>query len=100
MAWPAPAPVRVPSFLGARLDRRAHSVAPFGPAAVVIAHAIVAEEIGQHEPCVRGPLADAAVGHDVVGFLEPLLLLVDRAQRTGVLEGSVGIRRSGPGHAL
>src|SRR5690348_7944612 len=44
------------------LDRGADGVAPLGPAAVVVAHAVVAEEIAQHEPGVARALADAAVG--------------------------------------
>ena len=49
-----------------RLDRHADRVAPLGPAAVVVAHARVAEQVGEHEPGVAAALADAAVGDDVV----------------------------------
>src|SRR6266498_2670744 len=51
------------------LDRRPHRVAPLGPRAVVIAHVLEAEQIGQREPGVRGALADPAVGNDVVSLL-------------------------------
>ena len=43
-----------------------HGVAPLGPRAVVVAHARHAEQMGQHEPGVAGPLADAAVDDRLV----------------------------------
>src|SRR5205814_4240380 len=61
------------------LDRHADGVAPLGPAAVVVAHAGVAEQVREHEPRVAAALADPTVGHHVVRRLELLLGLVDRA---------------------
>src|SRR3954467_9733003 len=50
------------------LDRHADHAAPLGPAAVVVADALVAEELVEHEPAVGAALADPAVGdHVLVG---------------------------------
>src|SRR5262249_1466448 len=79
------------------LDRHAHGIAPLGPAAVVVADALVAEQIGEHEPGVAAPLADPAVGDDVVLRPEPDLAFVDGAQRGGILDRPVlRIRGTGP----
>jgi hypothetical protein len=43
-------------------DRYANQVTPFGPRAVVVFHIFEAKQIGQYEPGVAAPLADAAVG--------------------------------------
>src|SRR5688500_4186806 len=52
----------------AHLDRYTDERAVLGPAAVVVADVGVAEQLRQHEPCVAGALADAAVdGHIAVG---------------------------------
>ena len=64
----------------APLDGGAHAVAPLGPGAVVIAHVLIAEQVGEHKPGVAGALADAAVGDDVVGRLQAALLGVDLPQ--------------------
>ena len=53
--------------------------------------------MGQHEPRVRGTLADAAVGHNVIGGCQPLLSQVDGielgpAPERPVLGGSAGPR--------
>src|ERR1700737_785726 len=53
-------------------DRRANQVAPLRPRAVVILHVIVAEQIFQHEPCMRAALADAAIGDHFVIAVDPL----------------------------
>src|SRR5439155_11864171 len=83
------------------LDRQAHRVAPFGPAAVVVLHLLIAEQVGEHEPGVTGALADAAVGHDVFLRRQALLLLVDRPQLGGVLAAPVvGIGRPRPRYVL
>src|SRR5690606_28823249 len=68
------------SFRGSALDRRAHRVAPLGPGAVVVADVPEAQQVGQHEPRVRRPLADPAIRDDLVVRTESVLLLVDRAQ--------------------
>src|SRR5205807_1787428 len=67
------------SLLRTFLDRGAYRVAPLGPAAVVIPDAIVAEQIGEDEPGVRGPLADPAIRDDIVALAQTLLAFIDRA---------------------
>ena len=59
------------------LDRHSNAVAPFRPGAVVVPHALVAEEIREHEPCVARPLADSTVRDDVVGRRQAEVSLVD-----------------------
>ena len=54
------------------LDRHADHAAPLGPAAVVVADALVAEQLVQHEPRVAAALADPAVGDDVLVGVTPL----------------------------
>src|SRR6266849_1028246 len=87
------------SLLGTLLDRNANRISPFGPATVVVPHTIVAEEVGEHEPGMGGSLANAAVRNDIVAFLETLFLLVDRAQRSRILEAAIRIRGARPGNA-
>ena len=62
---------------GRLLDRHADEAAVLGPAAVVVADALVAEQLMQHEPAVRRALADAAVGDDVL-VRRHALALVER----------------------
>src|SRR5205823_1031667 len=63
------------------LDRHADHAAPLGPAAVVVADPLVAEQLVEDEPGVARPLADPAVGDDVLvgrdalGLVEVLELL-------------------------
>src|SRR6187402_1904257 len=59
------------------LNRRAHQIAPLGPAAIVVAHVRMSEQIGEDEPGVAAALADPAVGDDLVLARQPLLLEVD-----------------------
>src|SRR5690349_5294583 len=81
------------------LDRRADQAAPLGPGAVVVADVRVAEQLGQHEPGVRRPLPDPAVGDDrLVGG--NALTTVDLLQLAGRLEGAVGVGGRRPGNAL
>src|SRR5579864_5952592 len=47
------------------LDRHADRAAPLGPRPVVVLDVGIAEQLLQHEPRVRGALADAAVGDDL-----------------------------------
>src|SRR5207245_3047246 len=83
------------------LDRRLHRVAPLRPRAVVVAHVLEAEEIGQREPGVRRPLADPAVGDHVIVRAEPVLRLVDRPQLLRGPEGMrLGCHRPPPRNAL
>src|SRR6266550_7310064 len=98
MALPSFSVLPLLSLLGTLLNRSANCVAPLRPATVVVPHAIVAEEIGEHEPGMGGSLANAAVRDDVVAFLETLFLFVDGAQRSRVLEASIRIRGARPGN--
>src|SRR5204863_513567 len=67
-----------------------------GPRAIVVAHAIVAQEIGEHEPGVRRTLTDTAVRDHVVTGRESLFLLVNIAEVGGGLECAIAIRRARP----
>src|SRR5919112_2628947 len=67
----------------------ADQVAPLGPRAVVVAHVVVAEEVGENEPGVRGALPDPEVRYYVFPPAEAGLALVDAAQLVGALEGPV-----------
>ena len=80
------------------LDRHVDHVAPLGPGAVVVLDVVLAEQLVQHEPGVRGALADAAVGDHVRVAVEDALALVELAQLVGRLEGAVLLHRLGPGH--
>src|SRR5215211_6894260 len=71
------------------LYRGAHQVAPLGPGAVVVAYALVTEEIPQNEPRVGRTLSYPAVGNYVVPLAEARLALVDLLQLIGALEGPV-----------
>ena len=76
------------------VDRDAHQVAPFRPRAIVVADVLVAQQVGEHEPRVARPLADAAVGDHVAVRFEAGPALVQGFQFIGGLEGAVG------GHGL
>src|SRR5439155_7210429 len=81
----------------AALDRRADETAVFGPAAVVVADPVVAEQVLEHEPGVRASLADAAVRDRLVGSIEALVG-VDAPELVGRLESAVRADRRGPGN--
>src|SRR5437867_1092909 len=83
----------------ALLDRHSDEAAPLGPRAVVVADAVVAEQVAQHEPGVRAALADAAVGDGLRAAREPLAL-VDRLQLVRALEAPVLGDGRRPGHVL
>src|SRR5260221_89964 len=81
-------------------DGRADQIAPLGPRAVVVAHARVPQQLRQHEPGVRGALADAAVRDNLAVGCDALAA-IDRTQLVGGLERAVGgIGCRGPGGAL
>src|SRR5437016_7522105 len=80
-------PPRLASALGL-LDWRPHEIPPLGPGAVVVPHIRVAEEVLQHEPGVRRPLADPAVGDDLL-VRRHALRLVKGPQLLRRLEGPV-----------
>src|SRR3712207_2941455 len=84
---------------GSPLDRCTDHVAPLGPRAVVVADVRVAEQLVQHEPGVRGALADAAVDDDVLVWGDALgaVQLLELIRR---LEGAVLGDRPRPGDAL
>src|SRR5262249_58811176 len=71
---PAPGARPRPSLL----DRGADHATVLRPAAVVIAHVLQAEEVGQDEPRVARALADAAVGDRRPVRIDALLLQVNR----------------------
>src|SRR2546423_344174 len=54
------------------LDRNSDQGSPFGPAAVVIAHAIVSQQIAKDKPCVSASFADAAVRNRLALAVDPL----------------------------
>ena len=77
------------------LDRHADEAAPLGPAAVVVADALIAEELVEDEPGMAAPLADPAVGDDVLVGGDALRL-VQRGQLVAALERAVLADRLGP----
>src|SRR3954454_10356837 len=82
------------------LDGDAHQGPPLRPAAIIVPHLLVAQQVGEDEPGVAAALADAAVDDDVVVRLDLRLVLVEAAQLFGGLEGAVfGVHRLGPGDA-
>src|SRR5262249_37085889 len=82
------------------LDRGADHVAVLRPAAVVVAHVLKAEEVGQDEPRVARALADAAVGDRRPVRINALLLKVNRPQLVRRLERPVRGDGGAPGDAL
>src|SRR3954451_13975917 len=88
-------------WLGALLlDRNANRVAPLRPAAIVVPHRVVAEQVREHQPGVARALADPAVRDHVVVLLEASFAFIDRAELVGALERAVRIRRARPWNAL
>src|SRR5262245_43247403 len=73
---PAPRPWPRPLLL----DGRADQVAVLGPAAIVVADVLEADEVAEHEPRVTGPLADAAVGDRRLVRVDALLLQINGTQ--------------------
>src|SRR6185369_9885117 len=80
-------------------DRHPHQVAPLGPRAVIVADLWEAEQVGEDEPGVAGPLSDAAVGDHVIGQIEAELVLIYGREFGGALEGAVVVGRLLPGLA-
>src|SRR6478736_6082551 len=77
------------------LDRHADQAAVLGPRPVVVANAAVAEQLVVDEPRRARPLADPAVGDDVLVGRDALRL-VQRREVLGVLERPVFLDRLGP----
>src|SRR5271166_6096551 len=80
-----------------QLDRGAHQGAVFRPTAVVVFDVLVPEQLAQHEPGVRRPLTDPAVGD---GLLRPVQTGagVELGQVVVGLEGAVLVGRFTPRH--
>src|SRR5215216_427724 len=57
---------RVRAGLGGPLDRHPDQVPPLHPRAVVVAHPREPKQVRQDKPSMAGPLADTAVGDNVV----------------------------------
>src|SRR5690606_16580243 len=79
-------------------DGQAHAVAPLGPGAVVVADGLEAQQVGQHEPGVRGALADAAVHDRGLCRVQADLLAVDRLELGAGAEAAVLRRGAAPRH--
>src|SRR2546426_1305179 len=102
---PAPRGRRVPTFppsivppssFRSLRDRRADEVAPLGPRPVVVPHLLDAEQVLKREPGMARPLADAAVGDDLVCRLLLEKKKVQLQQLLERLEGAVGGHGLGP----
>src|SRR2546428_5606752 len=78
-------------------DRHADHAPPFRPRAVVVADSLEAEQLVEREPRVAAPLADAAVGDDILVWRDALRL-VQRTQLVGALERSVFSHGLSPRH--
>src|SRR6476659_9728450 len=79
-------------------DRDAHEGAVLGPGAVVVLDVLLAQQLLEHEPGVRGALADAAVGDGVLAAVQSGLA-VDLGELVVRLEGAVLVRGLAPRHA-
>src|SRR5689334_4243982 len=77
-------------------DRHTDEAAVLGPAAVVVLHVGLAEQLVQREPGVAGALADAAVGDRRLGGVQAGLVDVQGAQLVVALEGAVVVRGLAP----
>src|SRR5215213_6568308 len=83
---------------GSALDGNPDEVPPLGPAPIIVADLLVAQQVGQDEPGVAAALTDAAIDDHVVLPLQPGLRFVDGAQLLGGLEGAVlGVDGPRPG---
>src|SRR5699024_6914353 len=81
----------------ARDDRGPHRIAPFRPGAVVVAHVVQPQQVGEHEPRVARALADAAVGDDLAVVAPTRLLdsavdLLEFCPRAEAAVGGRGLR--------
>src|SRR6202050_1287565 len=83
-----------------KLDRNTDQRTVLGPRAVVVLHVRLAEQFVQHEPGVRGPLADTAVGDGVLAEVEAGLVAVERAEVVVGLERAILLGSLRPGHIL
>src|SRR2546426_10586024 len=81
------------------LDRHSDEAPPFGPGAVVVTDALVAEQVLEHKPGVRAALADAAV-RDRLALSIDALAAIDLTQLVRALEATVFGDRCGPRNVL
>src|SRR5436305_3933190 len=86
----------VTAYSSSTLDRHADERPVLGPRAVVVLDLLVAEKLGEHEPCVRRTFADPAVGDDRLPGVDPRAA-VELLQLIGRLERAVFVGRSAPG---
>src|ERR687893_2333302 len=86
-----------PHMSGPLLDRHADERAVLGPGTVVVLDVLVAEQLAQDEPGVRGALADPAVGDGVLRGVQTGLG-VELGQLLVALEGAVLVGRLAPRH--
>src|SRR4029453_13229543 len=70
-----------------------------GPATVVVANSWVTQQIGEHEPRMRGALTYTAVGHYVLVGRD-ILTAVDSLKLLLRLERAILLYRCGPGDVL
>src|SRR3990172_11617140 len=77
------------------LDGDVHEASILRPRAVVIPHLGIPQEVLQHEPGVRGALADPAIGNDVLVRADAPPL-VELLQIIRALEGPVLLHRLAP----
>src|SRR3954454_1496876 len=78
-------------------DRDADQRAVLGPGAVVVLDRLVAQELLEHEPGVRGPLPDPAQRDGLLAVIETGSA-VDLAQLVVGLEGAVVVGGLAPRH--
>src|SRR3984885_1005484 len=80
-----------------QLDRGAHQGAVFRPTAVVVLDVSVSKQLAQHEPGMRRPLTDAAIGDGLLGPVQTSVGV--QLGQVGVgLEGAVLVGGLAPGH--
>src|SRR6476469_11212984 len=93
-AWPCFGAAHIST---SQLDRGAHEGAVFRPTAVVVLDVLVSQQLLQHEPGVRRPLTDAAVGDGLLLAVQASRG-VERGQILVGLEGAVFVRGLAPRH--
>src|SRR5690348_13645112 len=97
-AFTAPAVVSllVPCVICSPLDRGADGVSPLRPASVIVADTVISQQVLEHEPGVRRPLADATVRHHVVIGTQRRFTLVQRSQLVGAAERAIRVGGTRP----
>src|SRR6185437_14482425 len=77
-------------------DRCPDQAAPLGPGAIVVLYPGIAKQLGEDEPGVAAPLAEAAIGDDWLLRGNPSLK-ENRSQLVHLLEGSIFVGGETPG---